>query len=259
MKYYQSYYTDIGTSRESNQDSVTLVKADTAFGEVLLSVICDGMGGYSEGEIASKYCVTEMNQWFKREFPKILYNDFSWDSLKNSWNTLILKMNQDLVDYARKQDIKVGSTLTAFLFFGDSYYAVHVGDSRGYEIGKEIQQITVDQTVDSLLKQIKIGGMSESKINNLKKNRKKLTESIGITPNCNMLFYTGRVKPNAIYLLCTDGFWHLLEEGDLRRYLDSSSINNNKQIRMHLNFLVEQVKQRGERDNITAIGICPYL
>ena len=80
MKYIQSYYTDIGTKRESNQDSVTLIKANTVFGEVLLAVICDGMGGYSEGEIASKYCVTEMNQWFKREFPKILYNAFSWDT-----------------------------------------------------------------------------------------------------------------------------------------------------------------------------------
>ena len=217
------------------------------------------MGWYSEGEIASKYCVTEMNQWFKREFPEILYNAFSWDNLRVSWNALILKMNQKLVEYSKKKDAKVGTTLTAFLFFGDSYYAVHVGDSRGYEIGKDIIQITEDQTVETMLRQLRTEDLNEAQISNLKKSRRKLTESMGITPSCKALYYSGQIKMNTFYLLCTDGFWHHLEEGDIRRYLDPTRIKDNKQMRMHLNFLVDQMKQRGEKDNITAIGVYPYL
>ena len=54
MNFFQSLYTDIGIHRKSNQDSIGLFKASTDRGEVLFALVCDGMGGYENGELASR-------------------------------------------------------------------------------------------------------------------------------------------------------------------------------------------------------------
>ena len=53
MNFFQSLYTDIGIHRKSNQDSIGLFKASIDRGEVLFALVCDGMGGYENGELAS--------------------------------------------------------------------------------------------------------------------------------------------------------------------------------------------------------------
>ena len=72
MKFIQSYYTDIGVKRTTNQDSLALIKAETDFGDVLLACVCDGMGGHSAGELASKYCVQQIADWFRTSFPEAM-------------------------------------------------------------------------------------------------------------------------------------------------------------------------------------------
>ena len=65
MEYMVSAYTDIGTAKQTNQDSFCVRRAAFAErGEMTLAVICDGMGGLSKGELASaegegtRICVT---------------------------------------------------------------------------------------------------------------------------------------------------------------------------------------------------------
>ena len=133
----------------------------------------------------------------------------------------------------------------------------HVGDSRGYEISADrVCQITQDQSL--VASKVERGLMSAQAA---QKSREKnyLLECLGITNHVNMIFSTGQIQPNATYVLCSDGFWHYLEDGDLARYLSSKVIRNNQTARMHMNFLVEQVKMRGEKDNISAIAVIPCI
>lgn len=53
MRYLSAFYTDIGTQKKSNQDSLLIQEANTATGTTLLAVLCDGLGGLQKGEIAS--------------------------------------------------------------------------------------------------------------------------------------------------------------------------------------------------------------
>lgn len=46
--------TDVGNCKQVNQDSFTAKVAKTAIGEIAFAVICDGMGGLEQGEVASK-------------------------------------------------------------------------------------------------------------------------------------------------------------------------------------------------------------
>ena len=252
MKFIQSYYTDIGATRKSNQDSLTLLKAETDYGEVLLAVVCDGMGGHQLGELASKLCVKRFSRWFKTKFPQLLYAGFGYEELKNEWHSLISEMNQSLVNYGKENQMELGSTITAFLFCQDSYYAVQVGDSRGYKIDNEVRQITRDHSLIAL--EVEKGLLSKEAAKN-DKRANILVESVGITNNINMDFHTGVVEPYSCFLLCTDGFWHQLDEAELGRYISGTQIKDNKMMRIHLNFLADTVIRRGEGDNISAIGV----
>lgn len=253
MKFIHSYYTDIGTTRGKNQDSLALVKAETDVGEVLLTVVCDGMGGHSVGELASKYCVESFVSWFKNDFPVLLYDAFSEDILEGQWRSLVNSINRKLVTYGKAYQLELGSTLTACLFCRGRYYIAHVGDSRCYLISDTgVKQLTRDHSVVAAEVEKGILTAEEAKRD---RRRNVLYESVGITSKMNMEFYCGNVESGQTFLLCSDGFWHFLSEDEISRYLSAKTIKDNKMMRMHLNYLVEQVKIRGERDNISAIGV----
>lgn len=56
--------TDIGNGRPSNQDAYLLRQKEKDGKLYLLAVVCDGMGGLKKGEIASRYIVEVLKQWF---------------------------------------------------------------------------------------------------------------------------------------------------------------------------------------------------
>ena len=56
--------TDIGNGRPSNQDAYLLRQQEKNGKLYLLAVVCDGMGGLKKGEIASRYIVEVLKQWF---------------------------------------------------------------------------------------------------------------------------------------------------------------------------------------------------
>ena len=53
MRFIATADTDVGISKSTNQDSVLIKHASTDDGEVLMAVVCDGMGGLAKGELAS--------------------------------------------------------------------------------------------------------------------------------------------------------------------------------------------------------------
>lgn len=255
MQYIQSYFTDIGIKRKSNQDSLALLKADTDFGEILFAVMCDGMGGHQCGELASKTIVKKFEKWFKVEFPSMFYNGLEFEALKTNWTKLIHECNSLLVKHGEKNGIEMGSTLTAFLFVQNRYIAAHVGDSRGYVISEnDVKQITNDHSF--LADAVRKGKMTEAEAKADKRSN-ILLECVGITKTVNIDFYTGEIERKKCYVVCSDGFWHRLENEELTYYLSGKQFKDNKILRMHLNYLVEMVKQRGEKDNISVIGIVP--
>ena len=54
-----SYDTDVGIKKKTNQDSILLKGGAAEKEELLLAVICDGMGGMEKGELASATVVRE--------------------------------------------------------------------------------------------------------------------------------------------------------------------------------------------------------
>lgn len=69
MNYLTSIHTDAGIRKDRNQDSVLIETAATDYGQILLSVVCDGMGGLAKGEVASAMLVKAFSGWFHQELP----------------------------------------------------------------------------------------------------------------------------------------------------------------------------------------------
>ena len=57
MKFLATAETDIGISKNVNQDSLLIKHATYSSVEVLMAIVCDGMGGLSKGELDRKSVV----------------------------------------------------------------------------------------------------------------------------------------------------------------------------------------------------------
>lgn len=96
MNFLKAAYTDVGIKKKTNQDSVLIREASTDYGQVLLAVVCDGMGGLSKGEVASTAVINSVSAWFEAEFADILYTSMDSDALRISLENFIYRMNDKI-------------------------------------------------------------------------------------------------------------------------------------------------------------------
>ena len=57
MQYLSVGLTDVGNTREINQDAWYSCSCESVCGSIVMAVVCDGVGGFHEGEYASQYVV----------------------------------------------------------------------------------------------------------------------------------------------------------------------------------------------------------
>ena len=146
MRYVATADTDIGISKDTNQDSVLIKHASTDKGEVLLAVVCDGMGGLSKGELASATVIRAFADWFDNELPFELKN-VDLNVIGAKWSLMLKELNAQILEYSKSNALEgVGTTFSGILFVDDQYIIGHVGDTRVYHIGSALTQLTTDQT-----------------------------------------------------------------------------------------------------------------
>lgn len=252
MKFVSSIYSDIGTTKEVNQDGAVVLKAHSDKGDVLCCIVCDGMGGLSQGEIACATALNSMEKWFKTQFPKLLYSDFSFTNLKKSLKDEINKISRFLDDYGKKQHISLGTTLVMLLIVQDTYYICNVGDSRVYSIRNKTILLTHDQSY--IQNEIDMGRMTPEEAKN-SPQRSVLLQSIGSTPKVEPDFHVGECQSNTNFLLCSDGFRHVISEDDIQERLNPIIVQNKETMEKSLKELTELIKEREEEDNITSVLI----
>ena len=146
MNFMIAANSDIGIKKSTNQDSLLIKVAQTNLGKVCLCVVCDGMGGLANGELASATVIRTMENWFENIFPGMLKRGFRPEDLKLQWDNIVLDQNQKLSSYASRRGSRMGTTIVAMLIMNDHYYLMNVGDSRAYLLADQLYQLTKDQT-----------------------------------------------------------------------------------------------------------------
>lgn len=253
MGFSAVYNTDVGIKKKTNQDSLAIKIADTPNGQVVFSLVCDGMGGLAKGEVASKEVITAFCNWFDTQFVEMVDNNsFSEELLRYQWIRLAVEQNEKIKAYGEQNGFMLGTTISAILIYREMYYILHVGDSRVYEITSGIRQLTTDQTL--VAREIAAGRLTPEQAET-DSRRSVLLQCIGASPVVEPDFVVGQAAPGAHYMLCSDGFRHKITPQEMIERLGPGTCVDEAKMKEGCEFLTELVKYRKETDNVTVVLI----
>lgn len=242
--------TDIGISKKNNQDSVLVKHAASTKGEVLLAVICDGMGGLSKGELASATVIKAFSKWFDEELSRELENPDMY-VIGNKWALMLKELNGRILEYGRQNSVSLGTTFSGILFADDKYVIAHVGDSRVYHLSSSLSQLTTDQTF--IAREIAAGRMTKEQART-DRRRNMLLQCVGASKAVEPEILTGKAAAGG-YLLCSDGFRHVNTPEEIYAAFSPALAWDKDNMRLQIRKMIDQAMQREERDNISAIYI----
>lgn len=257
MKFAISGNTDVGIKKSTNQDSLFLRKYLTSFGEAVLIILCDGMGGLEKGEVASASLINAFENWAD----EMLSSSFDCegcinrDFVKTQWNSLIVSMNEKIKFYGRRNGVSLGTTVTAMLITQRDYFIVNVGDTRAYAITDNLYLLTKDQTL--VAKEVEEGKLTPEQAET-DPRRSVLLQCVGASENVFPEFFFGEVYPNEVFMICTDGFRHEITAEEIYNAFSPEVLYNEEIMYSNTAYLIDINKSRMEKDNITVALVRSY-
>lgn len=251
MRFLAAAHTDVGITKKINQDAFCLKIARCGNDNVCFAVLCDGMGGLNHGELASALVVNAFSAWFEEELSRAFLNGVpSMVDIRNRWNSIALDQGQKILNYSQVKGSSMGTTLTALLIINNQYLYIQVGDSRLYKLDSGINQLTKDHTLVAYEVETKRITAEQAKTDS---RQNVLLQCVGASQTIVPDIATGVVGENDVFLLCSDGFRHVVSDEEFFGILAPGLINSEKVMKKSLVDLVELNKSRGEKDNITAL------
>lgn len=227
--------------REVNEDSIgsSIVSDNYCF------ALCDGLGGHGMGDVASSIAV------------QVITNQFSTANSIKEYIDNVLQVANDIItaEQIKQRAVnKMKTTAVVVSLFDNKIYGCHLGDSRAYVFKKDYTYVrTLDHSVPQMLVLTK--QIEESEIRN-HPDRTSVLRALGAQTEEPIRI--GLIKPIKFnsaraVLLCSDGFWELIEEDDMIECLKQSETADE-----WLNKMLDIVKKNGESvemDNYSAITI----
>jgi len=254
MKFVITADTDIGTSRNINQDSYCYKICSDGKSQMAMAVVCDGMGGLSGGEYSSGILVDNISTWFNTSFFESLktYGVDSSEVIGKNLKYLTQTVSQtdfQIKEHSERSGTSSGTTMSLLLMNESDMLLFHVGDSRIYRITDKIEQLSTDHSV--VEREYRLGNIT-LKEKETDSRRNILTQCIGassgITPQVDLV----RSK-KGVYLLCSDGFRHKNSDEEILNRLSPAKLHNRQEMKAALRSLIDKAMLEGEGDNITAV------
>lgn len=229
-------------NRNSNQDRFTAVETD----EGVLLVLADGMGGQPGGDLAAQSLVDiARDRYLNATRPVAQAGHFLADIIRETHGAL-LRVAAD----SGMGNIP-GTTAVLCLIQNGHMEWAHVGDSRLYLFRGGVP---VFRTIDhSYVEQLYRQGMISRSEQDSHPRRNHVTQCIGCLPQ-EPEVEVGKGKlllKDDIILLCSDGLWGALDDGQLGAMLGSDSLDE----------MVERMATRAEQlvyphsDNISVLAL----
>ncbi len=227
-----SNLTDVGMVRESNQDYYG--KYSGSFGELIL--VCDGMGGYSGGEVASQVAVETISARFLGL--GAAYNEI------NELHRAFSLAQQNIAQQASENPelAEMGTTAVALLIRGDQYWIAWIGDSRIYRRrGGNTEQLSKDHSwVQGMVDQ----GLIKAEDANDHPKKNIILRSLGAEPHASEAAGPFPLFRGDVFMLCSDGLSDYFPLSEVNHYLAQEP-------QQACRAMVDEAKRRGGKDNIT--------
>lgn len=228
-------------NRPINEDSLGVAQSNGAF----CFTLCDGLGGHGRGDVASQTAVSAFMAAFADKPEKL--TDALELAFERSINAISSKGEED----GSLSQMK--TTVVALAVDGNACCWGHIGDSRLYAFKNgRVAFRTQDHSVPQML--VKSGEIDSSAIRR-HPDRNKLLRAMGVDNDSPGYELSALAETDGYdaFLLCSDGFWELINERKICRCLRHSS-----NAREWLASMTRTVRRKGERinmDNYSAITV----
>ncbi len=242
--------SDVGQARSNNQDALLtfLAHAEAANNPPVLGffLVADGMGGHTDGEIASAVTVQTLAYHI---IEGVVLPQLEGQQ-PNAGQKTIPEVLADAMtaanDAVQIQVPNGGTTATCVVVRGDLGYIAHVGDSRAYLIvNGQMELVTRDH---SLVRRLQELGQLTADEAETHPQRNVLYRAIGQGEALEVDAATRRLPPSSRLLICSDGLWGVV---DADRLLEI--ILNQPDPQQACDRMIEEANANGGPDNITVI------
>ena len=232
--------------RESQQDSAYVAADDNS----VFAVICDGMGGYSGGQDASRAAIESMVGQYA------LLGD---KPVSAQWLRYAAEITDDVVYSLTGPDgrrLHCGTTLVVASIQGDRLSWLSVGDSRIYIVrANEMIQVTSDHNYYlRLIQQLDKGEITQAQYDCEAVKGDALTSFIGMggLQLIDINETPFQLERGDFILLCSDGLYRSIPEHLIKKII-LSNVNANDVVRQYNNQL--QKFNNLYQDNYTYVAI----
>ena len=230
--------TNVGNKRSMNQDFYYC--SDEPVGILPnLYIVADGMGGHNAGDFASRFSVERFVNLIRESKERTPISAIE-AALKTTNEELIAKAK------TQREYEGMGTTFVMATLLSDGYLLIaNIGDSRLYIVNDAIHQITQDH---SLVAEMVRNGELKKEEARFHPQKNVVLRALSTRSVVNPDFYKIKVNRGDYILLCSDGLWEMVEEGELLKlvseYEDVSDITDK---------MVFMANENGGKDNITVI------
>jgi len=240
----------VGLLRDHNEDSMFMLSTTiTGSDEQLpfgLYIVADGMGGHSNGEVASSIAVrTVAHRVIERLYTPLLKSPGS--SPEVSIQEVMQESTLEAHEIITREAPGGGTTLTAALILGSQMTITHVGDSRACYISPqgELKVLTRDHSLVQRLVELKQLSPEEAAIH---PQRNVLYRALGQGEPLEPDIQTFPLPEGGSLLICSDGLWGAAPENEITQ----SALHISSPLEA-CQRMVDSANQAGGPDNISVI------
>ncbi len=241
--------TDTGKVREQNEDNFLVDR------NLMLYVLCDGMGGHAAGIVASATAVNVVHEEIRAH--RDVLKRFT-DGEPGVTRRHILDIVEGSVQRAcyriweralrNPRERGMGTTLTMALFCGGRVFIGHVGDSRIYlHRDGAYWQLSEDHSL--LAEMLKAGRIRSAEEVN-ERFRNAVTRAVGVQESVDVDTLDLAVLPGDRFLLCSDGLYAHADDAAMKAHLERSGDDDSV-----CAALIAHANADGGTDNVTAVVV----
>ncbi|MGV8111537.1 MAG: PP2C family protein-serine/threonine phosphatase [Lentimicrobium sp.] len=208
-------------------------------------IVCDGVGGASKGEVASRFVVDALIS----EAETILRGRLNEDLIQKNIAAIHQDLNKRLQSYP--EETGMGTTLSMLMIKNQAAYIAQIGDSRVYYVNPSSREYW--RTTDHSLVQelVNSGIITESKARTHPK-KNVVTRAIqandkGETVKADII-KLNKLNAGDLFFLCTDGVIESFDDAELMAVLCKPGLSAQGKLE-----IVRMTCENGSSDNNTAI------